>query len=177
MAIVIDVGCATYGGDESVNYLLEEFSPQILYGFDPGLDRDFKDVVEGCVVDLRRQAAWTHDGTVGFRVAGLGGHVEESGRVLFRCVDLARFILDLDSNDVVLKMDAEGAEYTLLPWLVEQNADLRLRLALIEWHCEECGIGGNGRHREGCPADKEAWIARRASVEGALRCETGEWNR
>jgi hypothetical protein len=175
--IVIDVGCATHGSDSSIPHLIEEFSPRILYGFDPALAENTPVTTEGSTrVVLARSAAWTYDGEIGFHVNGLGGHVVRGGKA-FPCVDLAAFILSMpEGEEIVLKMDAEGAEYVLLPHLVEHDADLRLKLAWIEWHCEECKLGGNGRHREGCATDRDWWFERREKAESALRCETTEWN-
>lgn len=175
--IVIDVGCATWGPDASVKYLLEEFEPDVLYGFDPGLEWPVSTVEGNCEIILERKAAWVKDGTVGFIVANLGGHIED-GAEKVECIDLARFILDQpEGEEIVLKIDAEGAEYALVPHLVRHNADLRLKLARIEWHCEFCGIGGNGRHREACEVDREWWTERRESIESKLRCPTDEWDR
>lgn len=173
--IVVDVGSATHGGDTSIPHLVREFKPDFLYGFDPA-EPDDSYSLDGTLVTLRQAAAWTYDGTIGFQVAGLGGHVQERHKITFPCVDLAAFILSLPEDDIVLKMDAEGAEYVVLPHLVANDADLRLKIALLEWHCEMCGLGGNGRHRERCRMDRDKWIARRESVESAMRCETAEWN-
>jgi hypothetical protein len=97
---------------------------------------------------------------------------------MFDCFDLANFIaeLDISAHQIILKMDAEGAEYTLLPHLAERGVDVRLKLAIVEWHCEECGLGGNGRHRENCTADKQWWTERRNGIEDLMRCEMAEWN-
>lgn len=175
--IVIDVGCAFWGGDVSVPHLVEEFRPKILYGFDPGLPASVNEFTDdGTELKLVRAAAWTYDGEIGFRVNGLGGQVDEHA-MKFPCISLAGFINDLpDDEAIVLKMDAEGAEYTLIPHLVARDADLRLTLARVEWHCEFCGIGGNGRHRPECTADKDWWLERRENIEGLLRCPTEEWN-
>jgi hypothetical protein len=173
--IVIDVGSATYGGDESVPYLVETYKPRVLYGFDPAEEsQDF--FIGDTTVCLRQWVAWTKDGRMGFRVAGLGGHVDLAAPPC-QSVDLAQFIFGLGDEEIVLKMDAEGAEYVVLPHLVANDADLRLKLALVEWHCETCGLGGNGRHREGCKMDVEWWEERRRGVEGILRCPVEEWNR
>lgn len=174
MTFVIDVGCASWGGDVSIPHLIEEFQPKTIYGFDPG-GRDIAHVIGETTVIESTAAVWTYDGTIGFVVAGLGGHVDGAARASFACVDLARFIHDLGSIDLVLKLDCEGAEYTLLPHLRAHDADLSIRLAVVEWHCETCGIGGNGRHRENCTADKEAWLQRRADTEALMRCELAEW--
>jgi hypothetical protein len=173
--IVIDVGCAKHGSDESIPYLIEEFSPRVLYGFDPAAESaDY--ALTNTIVCVHPWAAWTYDGAIGFRVAGLGGQVTE-GATAHTCIDLARFILMLPDEEIVLKMDAEGAEYVLLPHLREYDADLRLKLLWVEWHCEVCRIGGNGRHREGCRGDHAAWEARRAETEALIRCELAQWER
>lgn len=176
MTVVIDIGCAKWGGDESIPYLVETFEPSILYGFDPGAEPPFAWKVGETVVQVNQWAAWTYDGTIGFKVARLGGHVEDDAPS-YPCFDLARFINELtDDQPIVLKMDAEGAEYVLLPHLCQHDADLRLELALVEWHCEHCGLGGNGRHRENCRADRDWWQQRRTSVEDEMRCTMEEWN-
>jgi hypothetical protein len=176
MTIVIDIGCAAHGGDVSIPHLIEDYAPSVIYGFDPAVGF-YNEYTEGDTLIVERpEAAWTRDGTVGFIVAGLGGHVDPQGTET-SCFDLAEFIhlKWTPKAEIILKMDAEGAEYTVLPWLVKQNADRKLKLAVIEWHCELCGIGGNGRHRDNCKADKDWWIERRERVESAMRCETAEW--
>lgn len=175
--IVIDVGCAKWGGDESVSKLVEEFHPDVLYGFDPGLnEEDYPGVMGDTELVLSGAAAWTFDGELGFRVANLGGQVDVDGKVV-PCVDLAAFILALPEGDVVLKVDAEGAEYELVPHLVAHDADLRLSLAVIEFHCEVCrmGIWDNDLHREWCDTDMGAWVERRDATLAMLRCAKGEW--
>jgi hypothetical protein len=177
--IVIDVGCATYGGARSIPYLIEDYHPEVLVGFDPavrvarGYRLDNVDVIEHPV------AAWTHAGRVRFHVETLGGHVveEETGGVETPCIDLAHYIHGIDDDRIVVKLDVEGGEYILVPHLVEHDADLKLEEILVEWHCAACGIGGNGRHMDDCPADPVAWELRRERIEGMLRCKTGEWNR
>ena len=180
MTVVIDIGCAKWGSDESIPYLIETFKPTALYGFDPALDGSedvtILDSDPQTWVMLRPWCAWVHDGHVGFKVAGLGGKVEADAPS-YPCFDLARFILELDEEKIVLKMDAEGAEYELLPHLREHDADLRLKLAWVEWHCEYCGLGGNGRHRDNCQGNAEAWWQRRRALEADMRCEMQEWNR
>lgn len=176
--IVIDVGCAKHGGDVSIPHLVEEFHPAILYGYDPACDIYSNYVLDGTTVFEKPEAAWVYDGTIGFTIAGLGGHVDAKAKAQHGCFDLGLLILRLaeEEKEIVLKMDAEGAEYTVLPHLCSLDADLCLKLAIIEWHCEFCGIGGNGRHREACEVDRDWWLERRNTVEDELRCETREWN-
>lgn len=176
MTVVIDIGCAKWGSDESIPYLVEEFSPSALHGFDPAAEEsDY--FLGNTIVVVRPWVAWTVDGRVGFKVGGLSGHVDPSAASR-PSIDIARFILELSPDEeIVLKMDAEGSEYDLLPHLVANDADLRLKLLWIEWHCEACGLGGNGRHREHCNGDHAAWNERRERLSGQLRCEIAEWNR
>jgi hypothetical protein len=185
MRIVVDVGCAKYGGDESIPYLVEEYQPDVLLGFDgsaslydePNLER-----IGNALVIRFRIATWTFDGVIPWKGKGLGGHVAEKGAGADRvqCVDLATVLGALADrgDDVILKMDAEGAEYVLLPHLTARGVDSRLERMVVEWHCADCGIGGNGRHRDTCTGDHEAWTARRKAIEDAIACpNVAEWNR
>jgi len=176
--IVIDIGCAKHGGDESVPYLIADYKPDILYGYDPACDIYSNYQIDETLVFEKPEVAWIYDGHIGFLVARLGGHVETDAPS-FPCFDLSRLILELaqEEKEIILKMDCEGAEYTLIPHLCANDADLCLKLAVIEWHCEFCGIGGNGRHREICEVDRQWWTERRNNVENLMRCPTEEWNR
>jgi len=175
---VIDVGCAKYGGDESIPYLIQEFSPDALLGFDPQTADDQYEL-DGCLVTTRRAAAWTHDGSVTFEHAGTSGRVSGAG-VEVPCVDLVRVVSEaLDDFDrVIVKMDAEGAEYELLPALIAAALDERLELVWVEWHCEACGRGsGDGSgHRDNC-RDREGGYRRRADIVRIIECDVHPWNR
>jgi hypothetical protein len=175
--IVIDIGCATYGGDESINALVNEFHPRFLWGYDPSM-QPAEYVIDETLVTITQAAVWTYDGEIGFRIAGLGGQVDRQGRKV-PCLDIAGIVQAAESLDdeVVLKLDCEGAEYELVPRLRGDHADLDLTLALIEWHCSECqmGIWDETKHRNGCPADPAAWILRRDMTQALLRCEVRPW--
>lgn len=162
--IVIDVGCAKHGGDYSIERLIAEFQPVILYGFDPAAD--FTHMLweeNGCTVSVSREAAWTWDGIVGFTIAGLGGHVDKGGEPT-KCIDLARFIFELpEGEEIVLKADCEGGELPLLEHLIATGADKRLKLAWIEWHPP-------GERVNSIPHP------RRTKIEQAIACEVVQWN-
>lgn len=182
MTTVVDVGCATYGGDASIPYLIEEFAPALLVGFDPSEEsRVYTYEDTETTVVIVQAAAWTHDGEVTFEGEGLRGHVTGIGTRLarsVRCIDLARYVLELADDDVILKMDAEGAEYVLLPALIDHDADLELRLAWIEWHCPECGTGWFGNETpDACQRCGYVERGKRSELEAALRCKVAQWNR
>lgn len=157
VSTVIDVGCARYGGDFSVERLLEEFQPKTLIGLDPSPDvANVCEFVGDTLVMTFRAAAWTSFEAVVYHGGGLGGYVDlEPPGEWVHGFDLARLVKAF--SPVVLKMDAEGAEFVLLPHLIEQGADEHIALAWIEWH----------------PAKGTAKARRQ--IEKALRCEVTEW--
>ena len=168
--IVIDVGCARYGGDYSIERLIEEFHPHILYGFDPNpvvpvseMYEVFDDPVLTKVV-LERKAAWIYDGEIGYVDTGLGSWItERTEEMRVKCLDLARFILELPKDEIALKMDAEGAEYEILEHLIATGANEMLSLVWLEWH--PAGAPVNSRPDE-----------RRDAIEEGLGCELHQWN-
>ena len=139
--IVIDVGCARWGGDYSVERLIEMFHPDVLIGFDPA--KDVAKAMPGALgllmgdtnVMLRREAAWTYDGEVGYREDGLNSWITDDAEApKVRCVDLARVVEEMPEGPVILKIDAEGAEFDLLEHLIATGAMARLTRVLVEWH-------------------------------------------
>lgn len=139
--IVIDVGCARWGGDYSVERLIEWYHPDVLIGFDPARDvakamprADFLARHRTQVV-LRREAAWTYDGQVRYMEDGLNGQVGDAEHWPWvRCVDLARIIEETPEGPVILKIDAEASEFDLLEHLIETGSLARLTRLVVEWH-------------------------------------------
>lgn len=167
--IVVDLGCYPHDSDVSIEPLVARFSPDVLYGFDPFLAVGTNYFVAQTRIELRPYAAWTHDGYVGFIGAEMRSRVYETELGTVPCFDLARYIAELPDDEIVLKMDVEGAEYALIQHLCAMNTDERLALLLVEWHCAECGRGGD--NVEGCP-DCGAPVAK----IGGLRCSVEEWD-
>ncbi|KAJ3058515.1 hypothetical protein HDU98_005391 [Podochytrium sp. JEL0797] len=62
--------------------------------------------------------------------------VEEAGRRNMLAVDIGRFILMnfVPSDFVVVKMDIEGAEYDILPHLLETGAYVNIDYIYVEYH-------------------------------------------
>jgi hypothetical protein len=141
--IVIDIGCATYErypDDESISKLVKRFRPKRLIGYDPAAPR-MEYTINKTRVDLRNQAAWTYDGEIGWYPHGWNGLRNRTGTLegapkKVRCIDIASTIIDELDARIVVKMDAEGAEYTLIPYLHEAGADALIELLLVEWHGE-----------------------------------------
>lgn len=162
MTVVIDVGAAQYGGDYSMERLIDQFDPEWLYGIDPNPDLTFP-LAGKTSVELVPAAAWIYDGTIGYQADGLNSWVtNRPGAPSVPCFDLARFIRELDEkhNDrLILKLDCEGAEYELLDWLIDNDVDELLDLVIVEWH----------------PKSEPAHEALSADLIERIRCEIQEW--
>lgn len=133
--IVVDLGCAPRGDDLSVEPLVDEYRPELLFAFDPwpGLAEGV-DCIDGTTVVTSRRAAWTTDGTIAYVEDGLRSRVEPSDHASEQvaCFDLWRWVAVLPEPPLV-KFDVEGAEYPLLEQLLRQPPGLAEAL-LVEWH-------------------------------------------
>jgi len=164
--IVIDIGCQPQDHEESIVKLCEAYKPTILYGFDPhpdlqpGLDTfvhpkqrmpgrtghpSMKVTPPPTTIVRSRMAAWIHNGIVLYREAGICSSVvgADPEAITVPCFDLAAWMMTLPLADVevVLKIDAEGAEYPLL-WAIHNNGlDLLIDEALIEYHPSQTANG------------------------------------
>lgn len=158
MTVVIDIGCANYGGGVySIERLIEEFDPDILYGFDPNTTNN-RMTIGRTDVRVSRLAAWTYDGRIRYTNRGTGGTVMEDAGEWVVSFDLAEFIERNHDERTVLKCDSEGSELTLLEHLIERGVDKLLSLAWIEWH--------EVYDRDG---------SRRRGIEETISCELAEW--
>lgn len=145
MTVVVDVGCATYPAypeDESVRRLIARFDPSILFGYDPAPElQPMRGLVDGHQVVLERKAVWTRTGFVGFErdwnplAAVAGDHVAPLAPAV-ECVDLVRVVQDVRAlgQPVILKLDCEGGEFVLVPYLHAAGVDALVDLLLVEWH-------------------------------------------
>lgn len=163
--IVVDLGCAEHQGEGSITQLLERFHPRVFYGFDPHPGAGEIWVNKGLLppqLIIEEKAAWTYDGFIGFREAGLRSRVGEAeGPMAVPCFDLAAFVAGLPADEeLVVKMDVEGAEKPLLEHLIAKGADSRIGLLLVEWHDDREFVE---------PYDRADLIAR-------LTCRVEEWH-
>lgn len=139
--IVIDAGCSDRPGATpgSILHLIDRFHPDVLYGFDPNPDMDEADYSVGSTrVITEQKAAWTTDGFVGYEENGMRSQVGDAlGPAAVPCFDLVPFITDLKDSRVILKLDVEGAEYTLLEHMLARGAAELCERILVEWHQEQ----------------------------------------
>jgi FkbM family methyltransferase len=134
--IVVDLGCQTYGGEESIETLIARFQPALLYGFDPHPETvDEVRRIGATTVVTSRMAAWTYSDVVDFLADGSRSRVVAEGAgQLVRTFDLSAFIESLPRVPIILKMDVEGSEYRLLPDIKKNRVDGLLERILVEWH-------------------------------------------
>lgn len=147
--IVVDLGCFPHRDEISIEPLIRQYRPEVLYGFDPWpalgeQDADF----EGTRVVLQRKAAWVEDGEIEFaqvrgfrawnstvmRAKGTRGEWSGAGEVIrVPCFDFSSWLATLPEPAVV-KFDVEGAEFEILERMVDNGADQFVSELLIEWH-------------------------------------------
>lgn len=104
-----------------------------------------------------RAAAWVRGGTLPFylsktspsRVQGSSvyrdkttGNLDKDKPVEVSCIDFAAWLYDNTraTDQVIVKMNIEGAEYELLPHLIDTGAINRLDTLIVQWHWERIGL-------------------------------------
>jgi len=106
-------------------------------------------------ITLVEKAAWIFDGKVKF-YPGLGptkaggtmyadkktGGVNNKVFQEVECVDIARY---LSADYVIIKLNAEGAEYDIIPYLCDSG--LRVDKWFVQWHWDKIGLS-KARHDE-----------------------------
>lgn len=142
--VVVDLGSAFYPDypkDESFNKLLYKYQPSRYFGFDPSLQGQANEFdFTGVHCKFERKAAWVFNGTLAMFEPPVVSNVLRTfvapmdHKVQVPCFDLAEFLESIDAYHLILKMDVEGAEYTLVPWLKATGADELVTELLIEWH-------------------------------------------
>lgn len=149
--IVVDLGCAPWGMERSIDRLVTRFHPEVLYGFDP-----YPHYAEGeyalnmTRIVIERKAAWTHDGEVAFTVDGSASAIG-SGPERVPCFDFAGAVVEgrFGYEPFILKVDIEGAEYDLIMEMTLRGAFELVKLLLVEFHGD--------RTRPPIPVPWEAW--------------------
>lgn len=136
MSVVVDLGCYPHQDIDSIGILADRYQPRLLLGFDPLAQPELFRRGDTVVMTVPL-AAWTRSGTVGFQEAGIDSSVSNMGGQTVGCFDLADLLAAFDGEQLVVKMDVEGAEYPLLEHLHAENADARLDLLIVEWHGDD----------------------------------------
>jgi FkbM family methyltransferase len=124
----------------------------------------------GAAAELRRtiniiwSAAWTYDGTINLYQSSaaaastiIDGKIEHSGwpQIDYSkpepvpCFDFSSWLLRRFSlhDDIILKMDVEGAEYDLLEKMLRDRSIYLVRRLICEWHFDRYPAISIERHR------------------------------
>lgn len=165
VTVVVDLGC--YGhpdhegaSQDSVGQLIERFKPDRLYGFDPHPGQVTSAIYEGTTaVLLERKAAWVRDGEISYHANGLASEILQGDETV-SCFDLSPWLRSI-GEQVILKMDVEGAEYELLWHIIRTGNAGTIKRLLVEWHEPPVGPGDweyqRGYITDSVPFPVEAW--------------------
>ena len=159
MTVVVDLGCANYGSQDSVAALIDAYHPGQLYAFDPNpVLRPGERNRKGTSVRYRRIAAWLYDGEIGYLENITRSHIValtalgDPAPDPVACFDFSAWLKTLGCH-VILKMDVEGAEYELLERMIADGTDQLVDELLVEWHDDDHGL----TERLACPV-KQWWM-------------------
>ena len=143
-SIVFDIGCNTYGEEESTHKLVERFDPEIYIGFDPLYAGPIYQKVRDTHCFFYKVVAWNKDGMTMFNFSSstsnpVGAPIvtgQRSVKTYANCIDFSAVLLEAVGKfkEIIVKMDCEGSEIQLLDRLIEVQADIQISLLLIEWH-------------------------------------------
>lgn len=117
-----------------------------IYVFEPNpeikAEQRIEDHFSDFPVKLFRQAVWTKDGEVEFEIAGredaasisgTSGHVTPKV-ITVPSIDFSKFVDDLPKAYILCSMDIEGAEFYVLPKMLEEHTIDKIDLLEIEFH-------------------------------------------
>ena len=99
-----------------------------------------------CCFDPRdgTPAAWIYDGEI--EIGGEGdatSHRLSDGKQTVPCFDFSQWLAKLDrpkDDEIIVKMDIEGAEYEVLPKMLEDGTISLVQELIIEWHDWKVGV-------------------------------------
>lgn len=159
MGLFID--CGGYDGCSAVKFMLQ--NPRfdsVTFEPNPMLWSYYEDVP----TTLIKKAAYTHDGAMTFTIDETDadgsslveskkidwhGKIpnEECPKIEVECVDIARLVrkASLKYQNIILKLDIEGAEYDVLERLIQQDLIKYLTVIYAEFHWQKCGFS-EARH-------------------------------
>jgi FkbM family methyltransferase len=152
--ILIDCGAHTADSLPDLVRLFGPFDRLVAFEANPAYAAHFERARETWPVELVQAAVWVQDGTIRFY---LGEEGPESS-VLFEKTtggfrqDNALDVPSVDfsawmsrevgpADEVVLKMDIEGAEFPVLEKMLADGTTRRVELLLIEWHADRLPTG------------------------------------
>jgi hypothetical protein len=80
-----------------------------------------------------QKAAWVYDGVCQFSGTGEGANIFDMGKEV-ECIDFSKFLKQFEGQEIIVKMDIEGAEYDILEKMIKDGTDKLVKEFWIEWH-------------------------------------------
>jgi FkbM family methyltransferase len=115
---------------------------------------NFNDCYKNLNVNYKNAAIWTYDGEIEFYLgknpknmsASVFKH-KTSGNlrktpIKVKCIDLGKWIMSkfTPQDYIVLKLDIEGAEYNVLPKMIEDKSIAYIDELFMDWHYTKVAI-------------------------------------
>lgn len=131
---------------ESARLFRQKYDPWcrfLIISFEPNISLNVE-IQKGHVVI--RQALWTHDGPVQFFAARtsdgstmmqnkITGGVNYDVPLVVEAYDAKHLFRNVTEDDfVIMKMNIEGGEYEILPYMIENKLEKLVDVLLIQWH-------------------------------------------
>jgi FkbM family methyltransferase len=125
-----------------------------------------KNINYGPGVRAIHEAAWICDGTVEFCLSKTSpgvcqgssvykekrtGNLDSAHPVKVKCFDFSKFLTEnfTISDNVLVKMNIEGAEYDVLEHLLKEGTIILIKELFVQWHYSKCRISAE-RHNKLC---------------------------
>lgn len=157
------VDCGGYDGCSVIQFLSERPDFDVI-SFEP--NPEFRKYYRLLPTKLIAKAVTTHDGSVDLildPIDGNGSSIisakdvvnnrsfgnDDCPTIQVPSVDLSRFLREVatTTNYLVLKLDVEGAEYEILPKMLDNGTIDLVDELLIEFHWDKCGVP-EARHEQ-----------------------------
>lgn len=148
MKIFIDAGAHEGCSVKKFRKLYDKKIEYHIYSFEPEPDfvSYFKDIPKHTFIN---KAAWIKDGKMDYyrskeqlRAGGTllkekkSGNLDKGNPIKVKTIDFSKWIANNFSKDdyIILKMDIEGAEYEVIPKMLEDRTFDYINELWIEWH-------------------------------------------
>ena len=172
MKVFIDCGGHNSCSARIFNKLYNQKGKFHIYTFEiePSFFKYYKNIPNHTLI---KKAVWTDDGDMYFyrdseaRKAGGGLIKKENPKrhntepIIVETIDLSRWISENFSREDIIdvKMDIEGAEYHVIPDMVDRGTFNIIRKFYIEWHWYKVGINEDHHKRVEAmiPCTKRNW--------------------
>lgn len=114
-----------------------------IYAFEPNPDLDVPSDIKkiGLPIKFIKKAVWIKNGRKTFNIGGrpdaaalvdTGGHSSPK-KVTVQTIDFSEFVSELD-EPIICNMDIEGAEFFVLPKMIEDGSIKKISILEIEFH-------------------------------------------